>query len=38
MVLRGPQQPDQTGVGGLASSLFSAEMLRALTTARSNGG
>jgi hypothetical protein len=38
MVLRGPEQPDQGPVGGVAGSLFSAEMLRALTVARDNGG
>jgi len=38
MVLRGPEPPDQTPMGGLSASLFSAEMLRALTTARSQGG
>lgn len=35
MVLRGPEQPDQTSMGGgLSTSLFSTEMLRALTVAR----
>ncbi len=38
MVLRGPEQPDQTSMAGLSGSLFSAEMLRALTTARDEGG
>ena len=38
MVLRGPEQPDQTGAGGLSNSLFSAEMLRAMTVARGQGG
>jgi hypothetical protein len=39
MVLRGPEQPDQaTPMGGLSTSLFSAEMLRVLTTARGEGG
>ncbi|MDR3512584.1 MAG: transglycosylase SLT domain-containing protein [Caulobacteraceae bacterium] len=38
MVLRGPEAPDQVPVGGLSNSLFSAEMLRALTTARGGGG
>jgi hypothetical protein len=38
MVLRGPEQPDQPGMGGLSNSLFSAEMLRAMTVARGQGG
>jgi hypothetical protein len=38
LVLRGPEQPDQapTTTGGLSTSLFSAEMLRALTVASGN--
>ena len=36
MVLRGPEQPDRSGMGGLTTSLFSADMLRALTAG--NGG
>jgi hypothetical protein len=41
MVLRGPQMPDLsggTGNGGLASSLFSADMLRVLSDARHGRG
>jgi hypothetical protein len=34
MVLRGPEQPDVGGTTGLASAMFSADMLRALTVAR----
>jgi hypothetical protein len=34
MVLRGPEQPDQTPMGGLSNAMFSAEMLRALTLTR----
>jgi hypothetical protein len=38
MVLRGSEEPDQVQAGGLSNSLFSAEMLRALTAGRQNGG
>jgi hypothetical protein len=38
MVLRGPEEPDHPSGGGLSGSLFSAEMLRALTVARGSGG
>jgi hypothetical protein len=31
MVLRGPEQPDRGSMSGLTTSLFSADMLRALT-------
>jgi hypothetical protein len=34
MVLRGPEQSDDGGSRSLTSSLFSAEMLRALSDAR----
>ncbi len=39
MVLRGPQMPDTSGTGGaVASSLFSADMLRVLSEARHGRG
>jgi hypothetical protein len=38
MVLRGPEQPDQTPGAGLSNAMFSADMLRALTVARGEGG
>jgi hypothetical protein len=37
MVLRGPEQPDHASMSGLATSMFSADMLRALTAGRSSG-
>ena len=38
MVLRGPENPDQPTLGGLAGSMFSGEMLRALTQANNGRG
>jgi hypothetical protein len=38
LVLRGPEEPEATPMSGVSSSMFSAEMLRALTTARGEGG
>jgi hypothetical protein len=38
LVLRGPEQPDQTSGASLVGSLFSADMLRAITVARTEGG
>jgi hypothetical protein len=37
LVLRGPEQPDQTPTMALSTSLFSADMLRALNASGQGG-